>query len=464
MRRDQWFDQLCSGTVAMLPSQHRAFLDQIPDLEVPRAPGDPVLLGQAAQIAHICLGYRNALSANEVSERLIQGGLAPAQVRVEEVLDCLVRPVFQALRLGRLPLDEWWSPEQLHFLVFMWYVRWRLADTQEDSLREELAERWSLSPKDVETVIGQALLPAPVIPQLLHNPASDARLAGFWVREDVSQALSEEVAKVPAGLALHDGLFEMALAAARFRVLRAHRAALCKTVEDVEALLERTGEELEVNLTRFTRYELHRVRELDADEQLLCASVDALRNVHRVSSVGANAPADGYLDGLLVPDWLTEYVVSVGGRIGHRSCGPIPYWFAVLDVADLPDEILSGQAQTRIAVGEVQPESGLGEFVVQLHFRGEERVAEFYFADALDQAMQLALIALTGFVRLDFFYLREDGLLELIHTARYDVSDTPLRASARRGALHGLRGQDPDPDALLNAWFQEHTADSGVWG
>jgi CHAT domain-containing protein len=464
MRRDEWFDQLCRGTVAMLPSRHRSFLDEVPDLEAPGAPGDSVLLGQAALVAHICRGYRNALSANEVSEELIRGGLAPDQASVEEVMGRLVRPVFEALRLGRLPLDEWWSPERLHLLVFTWYVRWRLADTDEGSMRQELGERWSLSPNDVQMLIGEALLPAPVVPQLLREPASDERLAGFWMRKDVSQALRDEVARVPGALALHDGLFDMALAAARFRVLRDHRGVLGETFEDVEALLERIGEELEVNLTRFTGYELHRVRELDGDEQLLRASVDAQRNVHFVSSVGANAPADGYLDGLLVPEWLTEYVVSVGGRIGHRSCGPIPYWFAVLDVADLPDEILSGQAQTRIAVGEVQAESGLGEFVVQLHFRGEERVSEFYFADALDQAMQLALIALTGFVRLDFFYLREDGLLELIHSARYDVSDTPLRASARRGALHGLRGQDPDPGVLLNAWFQEHTADDGVGG
>jgi hypothetical protein len=58
-------------------------------------------------------------------------------------------------------------------------VRWRLADTQEGSLRQELAERWSLSLKDVQALIGEALLPAPVIPQLLREPGSDARLAGF---------------------------------------------------------------------------------------------------------------------------------------------------------------------------------------------------------------------------------------------------------------------------------------------
>ncbi len=447
----------------MLPARHREFLDEVPALEVPGAPGDSLLLGQAALIAHISLGYRNALSANEVSEELIQVGLAPPQASLEEALDRLVRPVFEALRLGRLPLDEWWSPEQLHFLVFTWYARWRLAHTAEDLLREELAGRWSLSPEVVQMLVGEALLPAPVIPEMLREPAPDA-LTEFWAQEDVSDALSEAVAEVPAGLTLHDELFEMALAAARFRVLHAHRGALSETVEDVETVLERTREELEVNLRRFTGYELRRRRELDGDEQMLRASVDALRNVHRVSAVGANAPADGYLDGLLVPEWLTEYMVSVGGRIGHHSCGPIPYWFAVFDVADLPDEVLSGEAQTRIAVGEVQSESGLGEFVVRLHFRGEERVAEFYFADSLDQAMQLALIALTEFVRMDFFHLREDGLLELIHTARYDIGETPLGESARSGALHGLRGRDPDPDALLNAWYQEHTAEDGVGG
>jgi hypothetical protein len=280
-------------------------------------------------IEPIIAAHRNALSANEVSEELTQVGLAPPQASLEEALDRLVRPVFEALRLGRLPLDEWWSPEQLHFLVFTWYARWRLADTAEDLLREELAGRWSLSPEVVQMLVGEALLPAPVIPEMLREPAPDA-LTEFWAQEDVSDALSEAVAEVPAGLTLHDELFEMALAAARFRVLHAHRRALSATVEDVETVLERTREELEVNLRRFTGYELCRRRELDGDEQMLRASVDALRNVHLVSAVGANAPADGrktlpqQMSGLARLGLTTSVSISHGQLCWTGTLQPTP--------------------------------------------------------------------------------------------------------------------------------------------
>jgi CHAT domain-containing protein len=167
---------------------------------------------------------------------------------------------------------------------------------------------------------------------------------------------------------------------------------------------------------------------------------------------------------LLVPDWLTEYVVAAGGRIGHRSCGPIPYWYAVLELPEPPDELTETAAEARLGVGVLEPETGLAEYAVQLHFRGEERGAQFHFPNSVDQVIQLALIALTARIRIDFFLLRGDGLLELAHSARYDLRDSPLRAHIRTAALAALRARPATGNELLNAWFREHSADQGMPG
>ena len=463
MRREEWFDQLCRDTVAMLPSKHQPFLSAVPNLDVPGAPGASAAVGKAALLAEVLREYTTALSANELTEKLIARGLCPPGAGRQEILGELIRPAFQALRLGRLPLAEWWSPETLRLLVFPWYVRWRIAEAGEDSAREELRQRWSRSPEEIDVTVDEALRPDPVIPAML-DEGPEAPLASVWARAEIAGAVRSQVARLPETLRLHDELWAMGMATARYRTLGADRDLVAPLVADVDAQIEEAGAELKTNVLRFTAYEVGLMRGLDDDERLLRASVDALRNVSDVSSAGANAPADGYLDGLLVPEWLTEYVVSAGGRIWHRSCGPIPYWFAVLELADVPDEVLSGDAQTRIGVAEIETEVGLVEYAVQLHFRGEERVAEFLFADSVGQAMQLALIALAGFVRIDFFFLRSDGLLELIHSARYDIEDSPMRASTRRAAVAALRPYGDDADALLNAWFREHDADQGVPG
>jgi CHAT domain-containing protein len=465
VRREEWFDQLCRNTVAMLPTKHQPFLSAVPNLDVPGAPGDSAAVGKAALLAEILGGYTTALSANELTQKLIASNLCPPGASPQELLDELVRPVFQALRLGRLPLAEWWSPETLHLLVFTWYARWRIAEAGEGSAREELRQRWGRSPEAIDVTVDEALLPEPIIPAVLDD-RPDAPLASVWARPEIADAVRDQATRLPETLRLHDELWAIGMATARYRTLGAKRAQVAPLLADgeVDALIEEAGAELRTNVLRFTPYEVGRMRELDDDERLLRASVDALRNVAHVSSAGANAPADGYLDGLLVPDWLTEYVVSAGGRIGHRSCGPIPYWFAVLELADLPDEVLTGDAQARIGVAELETEVGLVEYAVQLHFRGEERVAQFHFADAVGQAMQLALIALAGFVRIDFFFLRSDGLLELIHSARYGIEDSPMRASARGVAVAALRPHGENADTLLNAWFREHDADQGVPG
>ncbi|HEY1451237.1 MAG TPA: hypothetical protein VGF47_09805, partial [Solirubrobacteraceae bacterium] len=464
LRREEWFDQVCRETAAMLPSRHRQFLRDVPDLEVSGAPGDSMAVGHAALVAHVCVWYRTAYSTNELAERIREHRLCPPGADLARVLDDLVCPLFEALRAGRLPLAEWWAPEQLDLLIFTWYARCRIFASDEASVRRELAERWGHGRLGVEAIVREALLPAPTVPTLLSEPEADSPLAAIWALTEISSAFEAGVARLPALVTIHEELYGTALATVRYRVLKLHRESFADVVADLGPRLEHAGQELKLNLERFTAYELGLLREIGDDERLLRASIDALRNVQHISSVGVNAPADGYGNALLVPDWLTEYIVSAGGRIGHRTCGPIPYWFAALDLAELPDEVRTGEAQVGMKLLELEPESGLCEFAVEFHVRGEDRVVSFHFTDALEEARQLALIALVGFIRLDFFLLGGDGRLELIHSARYELPSSTLRARIQRGALDGLRRREADADGMLNAWFQELDPDLGVSG
>jgi CHAT domain-containing protein len=448
----------------MLPSRHRQFLLDVPDLDVPGAPGDTAAVGHAALVAHVCVNYRTAFSANELAERLRERHLCPPGASLTEVLDNLVRPLFEAFRTARSPLADWWAPDQLDLLVSTWYASCRLAAADEASVRTELAERWGHGQLGVEAIVGEALLPSPVVPTLLRKPEAGSPLTAVWALTEISRTFEAGAARLPPAVAIHDELHEAALATVRYRVLKQHRDGLTAIVADLGPRLERAGEELKRNVERFTAYEVGLLVEIDDDERLLRASVDALRNVRHISSTGVNAPADGYRDALLVPDWLTEVIVSAGGRIGHRSCGPIPYWFAALELSELPDEVRTGEAQAGMKLLELEIESGLCEFAIEFHVRGEKRVVGFHFTDALEDAMQLALIAVTGLIRLDFFLLGAEGRLELIHSAPYRLSGSPLRARIRRAALEGLHGRAADAEDLLNAWFQQIPTDLGAGG
>jgi CHAT domain-containing protein len=448
----------------MIPQRHRAFLEAVPDLSPRAAPGDAAAVGRAALVTEIVRRYENALSANKVTELLLEKALHPVGASEKEVLDELVRPAFEAFRRGRLPLAEWWEPERLHLLVFTWYARWRVADIGERAAREELQERWGHGAAAADAVIAEASAANPEIPAILDAARSDTVLGAVWAKREIEAAVEHEIATLPLRIRVHDELWEMGLAIARYRVLVANSATLAHSVPDLDDVLQQTASSLRENILRFTAHEVSMLHESrDEDEELLHAAVNALRDVDVISQIGVNAPADGYLEGLLVPDWLTEYVVSAGGRIGHRSCGPIPYWYAVLELPEPPDELWEA-AEPRLGIAVLEPDTGRAEYAVQLHFRGEERVAQFHFSDSVDQALQLALIALAAQIRIDFLLLSSDGLLELAHSARYTLHDSPLRAHIRAAALVALREQPATADELLNVWFHEHSADQGAPG
>jgi hypothetical protein len=119
--------------------------------------------------------------------------------------------------------------------------------------------------------------------------------------------------------------------------------------------------------------------------------------------------------------------VAAGGRIGHRSCGPIPYWYVVFDAPELPDEPLGGGVQL---AGFEDPDTLL-HLALGFAVNAEPRQADFLFRESVEDVVQLALIALASFVRIDVFSATRDGRLELV--------DRGLRQAV--GAAHvGYRG------------------------
>jgi CHAT domain-containing protein len=379
---------------------------------------------------------------------------------VTDVLDRLVQPLFGVFRTGRLPLDQWWSAEAHFALLMPWYARHRILAIGREATKEELLNVWRLSHTSCDHILREADLPVPRIPPLLLAPIAGSALADIWSDPKVQSALTDEFSRFPSRILIHDELLEAVTAVARLRVITGQRLAFVDVIPEPETL----HAPLNDAVMSFSGYELSLIRELSDDEHLLIASVNARRKVHFMSSAGVNAVADDRLGELKVPEWLTEYIVSAGGRIGHRACGPISYWFVALEGADEPDEIASGATMEGIELATGDPHSGIAEFVLPFNVRGESRHASFHFADSLADAMELALIAVRGAIRIDVFHLGADGLLQLISSAEYAVADSPLSAVARGAALQVLRRFPGDPDALLNAWFQEHAEEKPING
>lgn len=379
------------------------------------------------------------------------------------MLDQLVRPVLDAFRRGRIPIDNWWRPLDLVMVILPCFARWRLTEVSKQALHSELTGRWRLVPADAEEILGEAGAQDPIVPVLLAASPRDSFLDEFWRRPDIVEALRSERAAMDQRKAVNRAVADLREAVVRFRVLVDRRKELAAVHPRLPAELAQAEEDLSHALAQLTVYEAGFIRPRDHEDELLRAAADSMRNSVFASTAGSNAPADGYLGELLVPNWLTEYLVSAGGRLGHMSCGPIPYWYMALEGDELPDELAGGVRGIALAIND-EPD-GLAEIYRVFHVRGEDRHGGFTFASGhLDDVIQLALIALCGFIRIDTFLISPDGLLELIESARIDISESPIGDHLRRAALVALEGRPPDPNKILNAWFQQLASETGAGG
>lgn len=402
-------------------------------------------MAKATLLSLICLRYATAYSTNEIANQLLRSGLHPEGAGSCELLDDLIRPILDAFRRGRIPIDNWWDARDLMLVVVPWYARSRLAETEQDVIRRELMERWQLSQDTAEAVIEEARLGEPTVPELLRAPAPDSEFDRLWQRDGVAEALTAEREALSQRPAPNETVADLRDAVARHQAMSARLDDLTRVRPALRSELASAHGALSEAIKNLTVFEAGFIRPRDRGDEVLRAAVDSTRNSIHLSSAGSNAPADGYLDGLMVPDWLTEYCVAVGGRLGHKSCGPIPYWFSVLEGTELPDELSGPEPSPVVSLAINQEPDGLAEVFRVFHMRGEERFGGFTFADdSLDDAIQLALIALCGFIRLDTFLLGSDGLLELINSSRVDVADSPVGQHLRDAALRALSGQRAD--------------------
>lgn len=465
MQREAWFDHICRQTIEMVPRKHRAFLDRVDALDVAQGPHGLRVLATAALVAVICERYRTSYSPNEIAAELLAAGLHPDGADTKDLLDELIHPVLDAFRRGRVPIELWWEPAQLSLIVLPRFARARAEDVGEERTRRELVELWGASDAIARCYIEEGDLSEPSIPSLLAAPEPNSELHQLSAAEPLRSAIADALATIPQRHRVNDAVAGFAEARARYRTFCAHLGHLHGLRPEFESELAAAGEQLGRAIGRFTAYEVAMLNDPDEDEELLRAAVDARRNVIVASDVGSNAMADSYLDRLLVPDWLTDYCVAVGGRIGRRSCGPVPYWFLVVEGPELPDEIVNGELDRGISFGHYSNSPWLAEFAIVTHTRGEPRGADVVFsAGRLDDIMQLALIAVTGRIRLDAFVLSPDGLLELVASTEVRIADTAIAEPIRMAALKGLRAYAPDPDTLLQAWFADIAQDQGFSG
>lgn len=464
VKREQWIGEICHKTVEMVPKRHQDFLAVFPHLDSARGPYESGLVAKATLITFVCEQYTTAYSPNEIATNLLAAGLHPDGAGAAELLDRLIRPALESFRSGGLPIDDWWATDELGLLVFSLYARCRLGEADAGAVLAELRDRWQLSELDADAAVDEARLGEPTVPELVATPETGSELAALWSVDGMATAFAHQRQQLSQRTPPNDTVAEMLDALARYRVLSEHVDQLEVTRSMLRSDLAKAREALRESMMNLSVYEHRFVVPHDEGEELLRSAVNSLRNVMIVSDIGVNAPADCYLDGLLVPDWLTEYFVGVGGRIGHRSCGPIPHWYTAFDGPEVPDDFC-GTAPARVSLGVNEDPAGLAEVVRVFRARGETRHAEFVFAeDGINDVLQLALIALTGFIRLDTFRLASDGLLELVDSSRARVGGTPIGDYIRGAALKALTGEPVDTSELFRSWLSQLGENEGTNG
>jgi len=458
--RRAWYRSKARQVLEMLPAPSRTLVRELDSL-----PKDADV-GPATLVVFVCFLYAEQLHADAIAEHLHTVRVFRSSLQPREILHRLVQPVCEAFRACRLPFHRWWDAEEAYLAFHHFYLGQRIADVGANEVHKELATLWRMERDDViQSYIDDAMVPISDIPLgFLENPGTDAlgRVVQRLVDSDSFRSLTEKVSE------LHrPELFErpaLLRVAELLHTLDFLRTLIPSILQEPQAgrAVERLAAErrrVAVPLQGLSAFEMALLVPGDPEDLYLDRCLALHRDFATVDRLGINALPEVFEGQIRLPTRLQTYVFSQGGRLLHRSAGPIAHLFAVLESPRVQVRGLSvgeiGRSDSMLEVELLMRDAGPG--VMAMPFR--------YTLSYLPDVYDLLLWVQTGRARLDLARLSPDGSLELVLSARIGLPEE-VRSELREIVLDTLRSQyGDDAEALKQALLSDgirFDADSGV--
>lgn len=429
---------------------------------------DPVVAA-AALVSWIAAQYGSGHTPDELVDRLIESmaeddwGLDRTAAR--HVVLCVAMTVRAS---PALPDPRWWDliPRAEHIAV-------------EAARNERVAHR------DVVDLVDRRLwMTGAMRDAVLAGSQSEGGLDYAAVRVGPGAFIDEMQRLVSSGAAaaLRDdlraadedvaGREDLRLARVQMEQLRAVRA-LAKSGggDDLRAFVEAEANRFVEAVSRLSLLERGILRPPSEDERVLMRLAAIMKPIVVISPGEGPTPLADLIDGeRVLPARLDRYF-GVSGETYQSRAGAITSWCVVFD-GPLPDGL--GGESFKFGVGLTEGEDG-PEFLLRFAVAGDDVAAPIsYPKQAVASKLNLAVLALTGEVRLDFFARDRARAFRHVHQSAFmiegDLRDRLVERAAAlardllaagedaawRAIAAELGGEDPLEQAMAGFLMCEH--------
>jgi CHAT domain-containing protein len=344
---------------------------------------------------------------------------------------------------GMLPNPRWWEPFYHSEHLAIACAREAIAANLDAA--EIVGRRLDFSPPDANAILEKAKHPPGI------NFSVDAEAAGelaerleSYLRNGVAgDVLNQTLQAIPEAL---EERLDLGFAAAQLAQLRtAAQGAQKDGDNELLAFIAAEAEKFGEARLGLSLLELELMREVDDDEQLLMEvaavakrTIAISKHMGEVSGSEGIAPTEltDLIDGnWLIPNTMDLYL-GLAGQNYQQRVGPIVNWSITFERL-VPDGFdLEGPKKIGI---ELLDDTDT-EFIVRTSYEGEDVDAHIYYPPAsASSTMGLAILALTGRVRLDFYVASGTRSIRLISQGGIAFTDRDQYARIFQRAVSRCR-------------------------
>ncbi|MEM7585260.1 MAG: hypothetical protein AAF560_17855, partial [Acidobacteriota bacterium] len=416
-KRCEWFESKAEEVLNVFPRETRDLLrefDALPE------DGD---VAPATLATFICFLYTRMEPLDDIANQLATVAFFRSTRDPHRILHGVVLPVCDGYR-GQLPLPYWWWDEPYQ-LFFQYYLSRRLRVASEQTVRDELTKQWRSEDSTLhDTLLAQARVELPNDPLGLSEGSNSA--ASKALREylrSVEEAMEERLAGFHPVLRERQDLLEIIHALYAIANLPAVLQSFDPELgERIAARLDSARQVLERSYAGLSTFEVRTLSPWDAKLLYLESCLQAKQQSHVYHPEGRSPLPENIGGRAHFPVWLRDYVFSAGGRIRHWSAGPIPYLFAAFEGNEPRPLKALGQGKLEIQ------DSILNLQLLYIEEGGDTLGIPFSFSlDGVEDLLDLALLVLAGWARVDLARITRDGELELMASVAIRLPETLVK-------------------------------------
>jgi CHAT domain-containing protein len=414
----------------------------------------PASVEQALLVLFICDRYRTGWGPDRLAAHVHAAGLFSAETSEDVILRQLVLPVRLAFLACQLPIARYWSLTEpfIDFLFYHLMMRVRSGHKQKH-IEKDLRVRWTAGQTDV--YLSEAATREEISCKwIIEKNRWATRCAKRWLVESpVRTTVEQRVRSLPPGITRRIDLRGLVSLATRLNALK----AASESRDDLKQT--RSAAELERNLAVVKRWlgglffwERDLLLQPRPDDALIEQCLRLMPLVKRESSDYSNekllgVPAEAIGGEEYIPNWLQDYVFSMGGRFSQNSLGPLPYLFVALDPHEYPN--------VPAKIGVLPPRCTPASAILPIRLvedSGDDGQLDFIFPLKSPESLRtLMLVVATSGCRFDILKPTQLGTLSKSRSMWIELP-TSVLGKLKKAAIGALkRYYDSDPTRMRDA-------------